>query len=62
MEMSVANILIDLIKTASVVVAFAYVVTRTGFFAEVLDKKLSVKNQAILILLFGALSIFGTYG
>ena len=62
MNTSVANILIDLIKTAGVVVAFAYVVTRTGFFAEVLDKKLSFKNQAILILLFGALSIFGTYG
>jgi sigma-B regulation protein RsbU (phosphoserine phosphatase) len=62
MDMSVANILIDLIKTACVVVAFAYVVTRTGFFADILDKKLSFKNQAILVLLFGALSIFGTYG
>lgn len=62
MDISVANILIDLIKTACVVVAFAYVVTRTGFFAEILDKKFSFRNQAILILLFGALSIFGTYG
>src|SRR4030042_1039473 len=62
MDMSVANILIDLIKTACVVVAFAYVVTRTGFFADILDKKFSFKNQAFLVLLFGALSIFGTYG
>lgn len=62
LDMSVANILIDLIKTACVVVAFAYVVTRTGFFAEILDKKFSFKNQAILFSLFGALSIFGTYG
>src|SRR4030065_1121151 len=62
MDMSVANILIDLIKTACVVVAFAYVVTRTGFFADILDKKFSFKNQTILVLLFGALSIFGTYG
>jgi len=54
--------LIDLIKTACVVVAFAYVVTRAGFFTEILDKKFSFKNQAILFLLFGALSIFGTYG
>ena len=60
--MSVADTLIDLIKTACVVVAFAYVVTRTGFFAEILDKKLTVKNQVYLVLLFGALSIFGTYG
>jgi sigma-B regulation protein RsbU (phosphoserine phosphatase) len=60
--MSIASTLIDLIKTACVVVAFAYVLTRTGFFAEILDKKLNFKNQAIMILLFGALSIFGTYG
>jgi sigma-B regulation protein RsbU (phosphoserine phosphatase) len=62
MDTSITNILIDLIKTACVVVAFAYVITRTGFFNEILDKKLNVKNQVILILLFGALSIFGTYG
>jgi phosphoserine phosphatase RsbU/P len=63
MNTSIANMVIDLIKTACVIVAFAYVVTRTGFFTEILlDKKFSVKNQAILILLFGALSIFGTYG
>ena len=62
MDTSVGNTLIDLIKTACVIVAFAYVVTRTGFFTEILDKKFSFKNQAILILLFGALSIFGTYG
>jgi sigma-B regulation protein RsbU (phosphoserine phosphatase) len=62
MDISIANILIDLIKTACVVIAFAYVVTRSGFFTEVLDKKLSFKNQALLILLFGGLSIFGTYG
>jgi sigma-B regulation protein RsbU (phosphoserine phosphatase) len=62
MDTSIASILIDLIKTACVVVAFAYVVTRTVFFTEILDKKFSFRNQAILILLFGALSIFGTYG
>jgi sigma-B regulation protein RsbU (phosphoserine phosphatase) len=60
--MSVASLLIDLIKTACVVVAFAYVLTRIGFFVEILDKKLNFRNQAIMILLFGALSIFGTYG
>ncbi|HEX7364100.1 MAG TPA: SpoIIE family protein phosphatase [Dehalococcoidia bacterium] len=62
MDISIADLLIDLIKTACVVVAFAYVVTRTGFFTEILDKKFTVKNQILLIVLFGALSIFGTYG
>ncbi|MCX6008255.1 MAG: SpoIIE family protein phosphatase [Chloroflexi bacterium] len=60
--MSILNLLIDLVKTAGVVVFFAYIVTRTTFFLEILDKKLTWKNQAIMIVLFGALSIFGTYG
>ena len=60
--MSIVNLLIDLVKTAGVVVFFAYVVTRTSFFLEILDKKLTWKNQAIMIVLFGALSVFGTYG
>lgn len=62
MDISVADILIDLVKTACVVIVFAYVVTRTRFFTEILDKHFSFKNQIILVLLFGALSIFGTYG
>jgi sigma-B regulation protein RsbU (phosphoserine phosphatase) len=62
MEVSVADILISLIETACVIIVFAYVVTRTRFFTDILDKQFSFKNQIILILLFGALSIFGTYG
>ncbi len=62
MSTSIADLLVDLIKTACVVVAFAYVVTRAGFFNQILDKKFTVVNQVIMIVLFGALSIFGTYG
>jgi sigma-B regulation protein RsbU (phosphoserine phosphatase) len=60
--MSVADILISLIETACVIIVFAYVVTRTRLFTDILDKQFTLKNQIILILLFGALSIFGTYG
>ncbi len=56
------NMLIDLIEAGCVITVFAYVVTRTQFFAQILDKQFSFKNQIILILLFGGLSIFGTYG
>jgi sigma-B regulation protein RsbU (phosphoserine phosphatase) len=62
MEVSVTDILIDLIGTACVLIVFAYVITRTRLFTDILDKQFSFKNQVILILLFGALSIFGTYG
>jgi phosphoserine phosphatase RsbU/P len=56
------NLLIDLIKTCCVVMVFAYVFTRTKFFINILDRKFTVRSQLIIIVLFGALSIFGTYG
>ncbi len=62
MTVSIQTLLIDLVKTASVVIVFAYLITRTRFFAEVLDRHYTYKNVAISILFFGILSIFGTYG
>ena len=62
MEVSVGDLLIDLVKTGAVIVVFAYVVTRARFFTDILDKQFNFKNRIILILLFGVLSIFGTYG
>ncbi len=59
---SVVNLLIDLVKTAGVVIIFAYLVTRTRFFTDLLDKRPGIKSRVIMILFFGALSIFGTYG
>lgn len=59
---SIQVLLIDLVKTASVVIVFAYLITRTRFFAEILEGRFTLKNQLITILLFGLLSIFGTYG
>lgn len=55
-------ILIDLMKTGSVVVVFAYLVTRTGFFTSLLDRTSDYKSRIIIILFFGALSVYGTYG
>ena len=62
MNNSTITMLIDLIEAGCVITVFAYVVTRTQFFAQILDKQFTFKNQIILILLFGMLSIFGTYG
>jgi sigma-B regulation protein RsbU (phosphoserine phosphatase) len=56
------NLLIDLIKTAGVVIIFAYLVTRTRFFIDILEKRPNYKSRLIMIAFFGALSIFGTYG
>ncbi|HAR94353.1 MAG TPA: stage II sporulation protein E [Deltaproteobacteria bacterium] len=56
------SILIDLIRTGCVVMVFAYLLSRTRFFTNLLDKISDYKTRIVTILLFGALSIFGTYG
>lgn len=58
---SVEHSLLVLVEKACVIVVIAYVVSRLNVFTEVLEGKFTIKNQAILILIFGAISIFGTY-
>jgi len=63
-ELPMSNVqhsLLVLIEKACVIVVIAYVVSRLKVFSEVLDGKFTLKNQVILILIFGAISIFGTY-
>jgi len=53
--------LLVLVEKACVIVVIAYVISRLPSFSEVLQGKFTLKNQAILILVFGAISIFGTH-
>ncbi|MCE5213680.1 MAG: hypothetical protein LLF83_03045 [Methanobacterium sp.] len=55
------NIILDLIEKACVIFVIAYLVTNLKSFREVLDGKLTIKNQLILIIIFGAIAIFATY-
>jgi phosphoserine phosphatase RsbU/P len=59
---TIGNLAISLILTMSVIVLVAYLVTRTRFFNEVLERHYTLRNRLLTILCFGALSIFGTYG
>src|SRR5512136_619709 len=59
---SVPSILIDLIRTGTVFIVFAYLVSRTKFFTNVLEKVFDYETRIAIVLLFGALSIYGTYG
>ena len=43
-----------------VIIVVAYLLTRSRSFLDVLDGRASLKLQALLILIFGALSIYGT--
>jgi phosphoserine phosphatase RsbU/P len=44
----------------SVIIVLAYVMTRTQFFKEILQKKTSCRHYIVLILVFGLFSIYGT--
>jgi phosphoserine phosphatase RsbU/P len=62
MGISISSILVDLVRTGCVVMVFAYLISRTKFFINLLDKIFDYKSRILTILFFGALSIYGTYG
>ena len=51
----------DLVEKVCVIVVIAYLLTRLKYFTEVLDGKLTIRNQLIMILIFGGISIYGSY-
>lgn len=55
------NIINDLLAKVCVIIVIAYLVTHLKYFKEVLDGKLTFKNQIILILIFGLLAIYSSY-
>src|SRR5512136_2112878 len=60
MESTILSYLLILLQLISVIIVVAYLLTRSKIFLEVLDGHPGVKTQLILILVFGALSIYGT--
>jgi len=60
MDSPVFSSLIVLLQLISVIVVAAYLLTRSRIFPEVLDGHPVLRTQVILVLFFGALSIYGT--
>jgi len=60
MATTILSSLIVLLQLMCVIIVAAYLLTRSRFFPEVLEGRPSVKVQAILIIFFGALSVYGT--
>jgi sigma-B regulation protein RsbU (phosphoserine phosphatase) len=59
----IIDLLINLIKSMSVVTVLAYIVTRTKVYSSILSvKKVTLKQNLVLIFIFGLFSIFGTLG
>ncbi|PKL64827.1 MAG: stage II sporulation protein E [Methanomicrobiales archaeon HGW-Methanomicrobiales-3] len=60
MDTSILSSLLVLLQLICVIIVVAYLLTRSRIFPEILDGHPTFKTQVILILLFGALSIYGT--
>lgn len=60
MEYTIISSLLTLLQLICVIVVVAYLLTRSRIFPEILDGHPTIRTQIILVLLFGALSVFGT--
>ncbi len=52
---------IQLAKLMAVIAVVAYLVTRTNWFFEVCNRRISTKSGTLMVVIFGALSVFGNY-
>jgi len=55
----VSNSLV-LLQAVSVIVVAALLISRSRYFTEILDGRATWKSQLVLVLFFGAVSIYGT--
>lgn len=60
MPSSTLNMILHLIQAMSVLMVLAYLLIRTTFFNDILERKLTPKNLLFLSIFFGAFSIYGT--
>jgi sigma-B regulation protein RsbU (phosphoserine phosphatase) len=58
---SALHSLFVLVEKTCVIIVIAYIVSRISYFQEILDGKFTFKNLTVISLIFGAISIFGTY-
>jgi len=60
MALSILTQLNILLQLMCVIIVAAYLLTRSRIFPEILDGRATVTTQIILVLLFGALSVYGS--
>ena len=54
------DLVIELVKSMAVVIVVAYLFTRTKTYREVMDRRLGWKGRVLLVVVFGAFSVWGT--
>ncbi len=57
---SAVSILVSLVNSVAVMMVIGYVVTRSRLYTNILSRKITNRDRALLILIFGAFSIYGT--
>ncbi len=59
---AIVELALNLVNSMAVIMVITYLITRSRFYGEILAKKLTPRNQLLLVLIFGAFSIYGTLG
>ena len=59
--MSTVSLVIALLEKVSLVLVVLYLLARTGLFVRILQRDFNLGNRAFLVIVFGALSLYGTY-
>jgi phosphoserine phosphatase RsbU/P len=59
MDLNILQTCILLFQMICVIIVFAYLFTRSRFFIEVLEHRPTLATQALIIVIFGILSIYG---
>jgi len=57
---AVREVIVALINSTAVISVVAYILSRSHFYDDFLQKRITWKNRLLLILIFGLLSIYGT--
>ena len=58
---TIFDTLIELVKLMAVIAIVAYLVTRTGWFFDVCNRRINLRSGIFMVVIFGALSFFGNY-
>jgi len=59
--MSIVALVVALLEKVSLVLVVLYLLARTGLFVRILQRDFNLGNRAFLVIVFGALSLYGTY-
>ncbi|MBI4322238.1 MAG: hypothetical protein HY675_27410 [Chloroflexi bacterium] len=61
MDAATGSLLWSMLEKVGLAFLLVYALAQTGYFRQILSRRLHARNQAVLIVFFGGLAILGTY-